>query len=79
MRRNKQVAEFEGKLNLNVETSEIEIKGTFKLSNEELDNVAGVPASLRNDISRPIMQPAMSSNIHICAPCTADSSIIVYL
>ena len=35
------MANFEGKLNLNVETSEIEIKGKFKLTEEELDTVAG--------------------------------------
>ena len=35
------MAEFEGKLNLNVETSEIEIKGKFKLTEDELDKVAG--------------------------------------
>ena len=35
------MAEFEGKLNLNVETSEIEIKGKFKLTEDELDTVAG--------------------------------------
>ena len=35
------MAEFEGNLNLNVETSEIEIKGKFKLTEEELDKVAG--------------------------------------
>ena len=35
------MAEFEGNLNLNVETSEIEIKGKFKLTEEELDTVAG--------------------------------------
>ena len=35
------MAEFEGKINLNVETSEIEIKGKFKLAEEELDKVAG--------------------------------------
>ena len=35
------MADFEGDLNLNVETSEIEIKGKFKLTEEELDNVAG--------------------------------------
>ena len=35
------MANFEGKLNLNVETSEIEIKGKFKLTEEELDTVTG--------------------------------------
>ena len=35
------MAEFEGKLNLNVETSEIEIKGKFKLTEDELDTVTG--------------------------------------
>ena len=35
------MAEFEGKLNLNVETSEIEIKGKFKLTEDELDKVSG--------------------------------------
>ena len=35
------MAEFEGNLNLNVETSEIEIKGKFKLTEGELDTVAG--------------------------------------
>ena len=35
------MAEFEGNLNLNVETSEIEIKGKFKLTEEELNTVAG--------------------------------------
>ena len=35
------MANFEGDLNLNVETSEIEIKGKFKLTEEELDTVAG--------------------------------------
>ena len=35
------MAEFEGNLNLNVETSEIEIKGKFKLTEKELDVVAG--------------------------------------
>ena len=35
------MAEFEGKLSLNVETSEIEIRGKFKLNEEELDRVSG--------------------------------------
>ena len=35
------MAEFEGKLNLNVETSEIEVNGKFKLTEDELDKVAG--------------------------------------
>ena len=35
------MANFEGKLNLNVETSEIEINGKFKLTEDELDSVAG--------------------------------------
>ena len=35
------MAEFEGKLNLNVETSEIEIKGKFKFTEDELDKVSG--------------------------------------
>ena len=35
------MAEFEGDLNLNVETSEIEIKGKFKLTGDELDRVSG--------------------------------------
>ena len=35
------MAEFEGDLNLNVETSEIEINGKFKLNEEELDRVSG--------------------------------------
>ena len=35
------MAEFEGKLNLNVETSEIEIKGKFKLTEDELDKISG--------------------------------------
>ena len=35
------MAEFEGNLNLNVETSEIEIKGKFTLTEEELSKVAG--------------------------------------
>ena len=35
------MADFEGNMNLNVETSEIEIKGKFKLTEEELDKVAG--------------------------------------
>ena len=35
------MAEFEGTLNLNVETSEIEIKGKFKLTEDELDKVSG--------------------------------------
>ena len=35
------MANFEGKLNLNVETSEIEVEGKFKLTEEELDKVAG--------------------------------------
>ena len=35
------MAEFEGEKNLNRETSELEVKGKFKLSEEELDNVAG--------------------------------------
>ena len=42
------MADFEGKLNLNVETSEIEVNGKFKLTEEELDQVAGgrPPASI---------------------------------
>ena len=32
---------FEGEKRLNRETSELEVKGKFKLSEEELDNVAG--------------------------------------
>ena len=35
------MAEFEGKLNLNVETSEIEVNGKFKLTEDELDKVTG--------------------------------------
>ena len=35
------MAEFEGNINLNVETSEIEIKGKFKLNEEELNRVSG--------------------------------------
>ena len=35
------MAEFEGKLNLNVETSEIEVNGKFELTEDELDKVAG--------------------------------------
>ena len=35
------MAQFEGDMNLNVETSEIEIKGKFKLTEEELDKIAG--------------------------------------
>ena len=35
------MAEFEGNLSLNVETSEIEIKGKFKLTEDELSKVAG--------------------------------------
>ena len=39
------MAEFEGKLNLNVETSEIEVEGKFKLTEDELDTVAGGKAN----------------------------------
>ena len=35
------MANFEGNINLNVETSEIEVNGKFKLTEDELDNVAG--------------------------------------
>ena len=35
------MANFEGNVTLNVETSEIEINGKFKLTGEELDTVAG--------------------------------------
>ena len=35
------MAEFEGEKNLNRETSELEVKGKFKLSEEDLANVAG--------------------------------------
>ena len=35
------MAEFEGDLNLNVETSEIEINGKFELNEEELNRVSG--------------------------------------
>ena len=35
------MANFEGEKNLNRETSELEVKGKYKLSEEELDNVAG--------------------------------------
>ena len=35
------MAEFEGEKNLNRETSELEVNGKFKLSEEELDNVSG--------------------------------------
>ena len=35
------MAEFEGEKNLNKETSELEINGKFKLSEEELNTVAG--------------------------------------
>ena len=35
------MAEFEGEKSLNRETSELEVKGKFKLSEEELGNVAG--------------------------------------
>ena len=35
------MANFEGEKRLNRETSELEVKGKFKLSEEELDNVAG--------------------------------------
>ena len=35
------MAEFEGKLDLNVETAEIEIIGKFKLTEQELSKVAG--------------------------------------
>ena len=34
------MAEFEGKMNLNVETSEIEVNGKFKLTNDEPDKVS---------------------------------------
>ena len=47
------MAEFEGNLNLNVETSEIEIKGKFKLTEDELDVVAGgkpEPASITDAV-----------------------------
>ena len=35
------MAEFEGKLNLNANASELEVNGKFKLTEEELDKVAG--------------------------------------
>ena len=35
------MAKFEGEKNLNRKTSELEVKGKYKLSEEELDNVAG--------------------------------------
>ena len=35
------MADFEGEKRLNRETSELEVKGKFKLSEEELDNVSG--------------------------------------
>ena len=35
------MAEFEGVKNLNRETHELEVKGKFKLSEDELDNVSG--------------------------------------
>lgn len=35
------MADFEGKLTLHVDTSEIEVNGKFKLSENELDVVAG--------------------------------------
>ena len=35
------MAQFEGKLNLNVETSEIEVNGKFLLTDDELSKVAG--------------------------------------
>ena len=48
------MANFEGKLNLNVETSEIEIKGKFKLSEEELDGIsAGVSIPLGSEEPAP--------------------------
>ena len=40
-RRSAPMAEFEGEKRLNRETSELEVRGKYKLSEEELDNVAG--------------------------------------
>ena len=35
------MANFEGEKRLNKETSELEVKGKFKLTKDELDNVVG--------------------------------------
>ena len=76
------MAEFEGNLNLNVETSEIEIKGKFKLSEEELDKVAGGDTGDNGGTGEHVLSPEerfykWPSNCPICnSPMTYPSNRI---